>query len=400
MASTPSPPPATTRRVSPLLCRHFLREFSVPMAGSLTAFLAISMLLAVFDDLPDFSGVDISASLTALYFLARTPDYLMTVIPVSALLASSLMTIVLGKNQELTAIRSAGLSLLTVATPVWLLSLALCGVMLFLNEAVIPRSTRFVEMIRTDYLDNPARKKTAGKAEAAPKAARREGNSLAYYNPRTQQEWFFADFRSEGPCQGVHVTLQDEKGRPTLVLNAATGEYLPQERRWRFLRTTLTQYDYAQSDLPLAALPVSYPEYPLPDSPQARLFRESPRDIQIQATPLEQTPIRDLLRKTRKRIFLSTNELQLSKTLLAHRLATPLATLIAVLLGFVLTLPQGRTSPVRGFVTAVGLFVSYTLCAHLFLVLGKSGHLWWPIAGAFPTAAALSGALYLAWKRQ
>ncbi|MGN0866951.1 MAG: LptF/LptG family permease [Oligosphaeraceae bacterium] len=398
MASLPSTP-AATRSVSPLLCRHFLREFSVPLAGSLTAFLAISMLLAVFDDLPDFSGVDIPASLTALYFLARTPDYLMTVIPVSALLASSLMTIVLGKNQELTAIRSAGLSLLAVATPVWLLSLALCGVMLFLNESVLPKSTRFTEMIRADYLDNPARK-TKAKAADQKTTAKREGNSLSYYNPRSRQEWFFADFRSEGACQGVNVTLQDEKGRPTLVLNAATGEYLPQEGCWRFQRTTLTRYDYDQGNLPLAALPVSYPEYPPQDSPQARLFRESPRDIQIQATPLEQTPIRDLLRKTRKRIFLSANELQLSKTLLAHRLATPLSTLIAVLLGFALTLPRGRTSPVRGFVTAVALFVFYTLCAHLFLVLGKSGHLWWPIAGGFPAAAALSGAFYLAWKRQ
>ncbi len=391
-------PHAPTRSLSPLLCRHLLREFFLPLAGSLTAFLAISMLLAVFDDLPDFSGVDIPASLTALYFLARTPDYLMTVIPVSALLAASLMTIVLGKNQELTAIRSAGLSLLAVATPLWLLSLALCGGMLFLNECVLPQSTRFAEEIRTDYLDNPA-KKTKTKA-SDDKANRREGNSLTYYNPRKNQEWFFADFRKEGPCQGVNVTFLDDKGRPTLVLNAATGEYSPQEGSWHFQQTILTRYDYSQNSLPLAAPPLSYPEYPPQDSPQAKLFRESPRDIQIQATPPEQTPIRDLLRKTRRRILLSPNELQLSKTLLAHRLAIPLSPLIAVLLGFSLTLPQGRTSPVRGFVLAVGLFVAYTLCAHLFLVLGKSGHLWWPIAGAFPTGAALFGSLYLAWKRQ
>ena len=370
----------------------------MPLAGSLAAFLAISLLLAVFDDLPDFSGVDIPPAMTTLYFLARIPDYLLTVVPISALLAASLMTIVLGKNQELTAVRSAGLSLLATAAPVWLLSLALCGAMLLLGECVIPRSTRYVEMVKVDYLDNPARKRGGAKPALAPPAA--QGTPLAYYNPRKGQEWFFADFRAEGPCRGISVTLQDQEGRPARTLTAASGEYLPGERRWRFHQASLTEYDYSQGGLPLASPPRLHPEYPLPGSPQASLYRESPRDIQIQATPLERAPIRDLLRKVRRKILLSPQEMKLAKSLLAYRLATPLGTLVAVLLGFALTLPRGRTSPVRGFVAAVALFVLYTLCSHLFLILGKNGHLWWPLAGALPTLAALAGALFLAWKRQ
>ena len=107
--------------------------------------------------------------------------------------------------------------------------------------------------------------------------------------------------------------------------------------------------------------------------------------------------MKDLLRMNRRKILLDASDNSQIRTLLAYRCLSPLATLIAVLLGFALTIPQGRTSAIRGFVCAVGLFVAYTLLSQFFLVLGK---IWWPLAGGLPTIAALALGLYLAYKRQ
>ena len=387
------------RRLSPILSRHLLREFSAPLFGSLAAFLAISLLLAVFDDLPDFSGVEIPAATTALYFLARTPDYLITVFPISALLAASFMTIVLGKNQELTAMRSAGISLLAAATPVWILAGILCAGSSFLTEVVHPVSVRFVETVKNDYLDNPAARKASAKA-ATPAKASSSGNQLAYFNPRKHQEWFFADFRPRGTCRGISITCQDDRGRPVSVFTAAEGDYDVSEGGWRFRQTALVRYDYSKGKLP-TVLPTEFHDCFPEDSTQVtKFYDESPRDVLIQSTPMEQTSLRGLLRLQRRKILLASQNLSLVRTLLAYHLTSPLAPLVAVLLGFALTMPKGRTSAIQGFVLAIGLYVGYTLLAQFFLVLGKNGYLWWPLAGALPTLAALAGAVTLAWKRQ
>lgn len=388
------------RRFPRRLASHLLREFAFPLFGSLAAFIAISLLLAVFDDLPDFNGVDIPGGMTALYFLARTPDYLMTVFPISALLAVSFMTIVLGKNNELTALRSAGLSLLTTAAPVWLTALLLCFGSLLINEFVRPVCKRYVEMVQTDYLDNPARKTAKGGRAPLRKHTPKETNQVAYFNPLKGQEWFFADFRPYEENTGVSVCLQDAHGRVTSVLTAATAEYDRDEGAWRFRDCSLTEYDYSQGGLPVSKPPVYLPEVPAPGDEAPTIYRENPRDIAIQSQPVEEMTMKDLLRMNRRKILLDASDNSQIRTLLAYRCLSPLATLIAVLLGFALTIPQGRTSAIRGFVCAVGLFVAYTLLSQFFLVLGKNGHLWWPLAGGLPTIAALALGLYLAYKRQ
>ncbi len=394
-------PTGARRRLSPILSRHLLREFSVPLFGSLAAFLAISLLLAVFDDLPDFSGVEIPATTTVLYFLARTPDYLITVFPISALLAVSFMTIVLGKNQELTAMRSAGISLLAAATPVWILAIVLCAGSSFLAEVVHPASVRFVETVWNDYLNNPAAKKSSSaKAEVKPAPASASGNQLAYFNPRKRQEWFFADFRPRETCHGISITIQDELGRPVSVFTAAEGDYDIPKGGWRFRQTSLVRYDYSSGELPTVLPPEFHECFPEDATQVTKLYGESPRDILIQSTPIEQTSLRGLLRLQRRKILLASQNLSLIRTLLAYHLTSPLAPLIAVLLGFALTMPKGRTSAIQGFVLAVALYVAYTLLAQFFLVLGKNGYLWWPLAGALPTLAALATAFTLAWKRQ
>lgn len=387
------------RRFPRKLAGHLLCEFAMPLAGALAAFTVICLLLAVFDDLPDFSGVDIPLGMTLRYFLARVPENLLMAFPISALLAVSFMNMILGKNNELTAIRSAGLSLFGTAAYVWLTAFALsCGIFA-LNEFVQPACVRYVEMVKTDYLDNPARKNSGKGKEKSGKEKSKSQNQLAYYNPKTRQEWFFADFKPKAPCPGVSVCVQDEKGRVIMALTAAEALYLKDSSQWRFQEVTLTEYDYTDS-LPTVRPTKFMKVFPEDERLPERLFRENPRDIVIQSRPIEELPLKDLLRMRRRGITLDRRNRSLVRTLIAYRLTAPLATLIATMLGFALTLTRGRTTPVKGFVTAVAIFVAYYLIAQFFLVLGKNGHLWWPVAGALPTLAALAGAIILNKKRQ
>lgn len=388
----------TTRQFPHKLACHLLREFALPLVGSIAAFVVICLLLAVFDDLPDFSGVDIPMGMTLKYFLARVPENLLMAFPISAILAVSFMNMVLGKNNELTAIRSAGLSLMHAAAYVWLTAILLSCAIFALSEFIQPACVRYVAMVKKDYLDNPARKKST-KAKDQKKSTKPSLNQLAYYTPKMKQEWFFADFKENAPCQGVSVCTQDDRGRPLKVLSAAEGEYSKEQGQWLFKMVSMTEYEYTDN-LPSTKPAVFMDEFPDQMHLQERLYRENPRDILIQSRPLEELPLKDLLRMRRKKIFADSRNSNLVGTLLAYRLASPLATLIATMLGFALTLTRGRTTPVKGFVTAVGLFVAYYLAAQIFLVLGKNNHLWWLLAGTLPTLAMFILALHLNIKRQ
>ncbi|MCQ2397468.1 MAG: LptF/LptG family permease [Lentisphaeria bacterium] len=388
----------STRQFPQKLAWHLLREFALPLVGSIAAFVVICLLLAVFDDLPDFNGVDIPASMTLKYFLARVPENLLMAFPISAMLAVSFMNMVLGKNNELTAIRSAGLSLMHTATYVWLVALLLCCSIFALSEFIQPACIRYVGMVKTDYLDNPARQKSS-KTNAHRKSTKPTLNQLAYYTPKMKQEWFFADFKADAPCNGISVCTQDDRGRPLKILSAAEGEYSKDAGQWFFKKVSITEYDY-KDNLPSTKPALFLDEFPNAENLANRIYRENPRDIAIQSRPLEELPLKDLLRMRRKKIFTDSRNANLVGTLAAYRLASPLATLIATLLGFALTLTKGRTTPVKGFVTAVGLFVAYYLVAQIFLVLGKNNHLWWLLAGTLPTLAMLAFAVHLNLKRQ
>ncbi|GEM_PF-4050584 len=387
-----------------LLSQHLLREFMLPLWGTISAFVMISLLLAVFDDLPDFSGIDISTGKLILYFLARIPDNLMMVFPISALLAVSFMNAVLGKNNELTAIRSAGLSLLHTATKIWLVTLLLCAGIFCLNEFVMPVCSQYVETIQTDYLSKNTKKKAKKETEEGEKM-----NLTAFYNPLKRQDWFFVDFKMDQPSIGISVCLHDEEGRLTSVITAAEGSYDPNQGYWHFHGVSITDYEYpagrAANDNTAFLRPIVKPirfqeELPAPNDTTAKIFNANPRDIAIQSKPIDQMPLRDLLRMRRRNIMLASNYGGLVRTMIAYRIVSPLGTLIAVLFGFALTLTRGRTTAARGFVTAVALFIAYYLICQFFLILGKGGNLHWLIAGILPTISALATALWLTYKRQ
>ena len=97
-------------RVSPLIFKYVLREFMIPLACALAAFAFLFLVNNVFDDLPDFMSKDVPMRVVLAYFLSLQPHNLLNVIPISVLLAASFMTVMMGRNNELSAMRRFALA--------------------------------------------------------------------------------------------------------------------------------------------------------------------------------------------------------------------------------------------------------------------------------------------------
>ena len=367
------------RRFPWRLSRHIATQYAWPLVGTIVSFAMVSLLLAVFDDLPDFTGKGVPIGTMLLYFAAGMPKTLLTILPFSSLLAICFMTMILGKNNELTAIRSAGISLLSAAMPILPLALLLCGVSLLLSEVISPAANRYSAYVQERYLED---KKKSENAE-----------SLSYYNARYQRDWFFSEFSREEPCRGIIVRALSDDGRTREIISAAEGIYEPETRTWTFRNGTRQPFSYLPDGTPM---PGSKSHFEILTEP----FHEKPRDIFLQSQSCEELPIIGLWRVNTRSDAVSPRTARLVKAMLAWRFTSPFSALIATLLGFSLTLTTGRKTAIRGFILAVALFMAYHLLAQFALLLGKNGVIMPYLAGSLPTILALAGAFVLAYRRQ
>ena len=157
-----------SRRISSCVLAYIARNFAMPYVGAIIGFMALFMLVdSINGDMRDFleENTKIKRELVAdaqiqmdqadktakpsagegrqlipwsvilTYLLAKQPQNLTYVIPFASLLAASFMTMMLGKNSELTAMRAAGMSLFSCCIPVWVIAALSCAVVLAISQS-------------------------------------------------------------------------------------------------------------------------------------------------------------------------------------------------------------------------------------------------------------------------
>ena len=358
------------------LCRHLFREFIFPLLCALLAFSLLFLLNVIFDDLPDFTGNNVRGRLIAWYFLCKLPLNLPNVVPMSALLASSFMTVLLDKNNELGAMRSAGLSLAVCASYVWLVALLLCFAVWFLGERVIPRCQQELLEVQNQWL------------EKKPESRQRR---LLFQNYAGRRSWFFQDFQPQGQSTAPVLRQYHPDGRTDWVLTAE--KTLWQNGRWEFLQAELYDYQYSENGVAQRGLPQLFDQYNL-------ILPEIPSSISEQSKELEQLTMGEIRNILLDGSLGSEKNRNLLTVLFWHRLSFPLASLIGALFGFALTIAEGRKGVMQGFASAVALLVLFYVVDQLCLVLGKNGYLPPFVAGATPALLFLGTGLRMLYKRQ
>lgn len=125
-----------------ILDRYLLREFSSYLALGLFGFVAILLVVEMFQRIDVFLDEHTAPLLVARYMAYQAPEKIVQILPVAVLLATFLALGQLNKFGELAAMRSAGLSLMRILAPVFAFAVALTiGVFAF-NEFVVPAANQ------------------------------------------------------------------------------------------------------------------------------------------------------------------------------------------------------------------------------------------------------------------
>lgn len=362
-----APVPLTKRRfgLNPILDGYILREFMIPFTLLILAFVILFIIGDIFNDLEDFLSNKSSFRTIITFFMLKLPGNIRFILPITVLLACMYTMANFGKNMEITAMRSSGVSLMRCGGSIFVVGLLVTALLFLLNEKVVPYSEREALIMQT----------IASKGKERVEEMYR---MLSYRSTDKRRTWLFEYFKQDGEHQNVILKLYREDGMLNSDLRAESSLFT--ENGWIFKNVTVTEYS---KDGLMPKNPVRHAEFIIPLSE----IPETPEQIINASKPPEDLPslsIIALLRDTEnmgkrcRNIYLST---------LFYRLAFPWSCFLAVFLGVPLATKNERSGIFMAIISAVVVIVAYQLSTHIFLILGKQGVLNPIIAGFTPSLA-------------
>jgi lipopolysaccharide export system permease protein len=358
-----------------ILFRYILREyakiFTMCFAGLLTVYLVIDF----FEKIRRFLRYDVSIIPLLSYFALKIPAISYQIAPLAILMATLLTLGLLSRSNEITAMRSCGISLAWISSPFLTFATGVALVLLWFSSTIIPLASEQAEQIRLVQIE----KKTGPLTVKAPQPwARISADALMQVN----------EVGVGGTTiHGVRLFHFDPGFRLDRMTEAAEAQYTSEgwtlfngnQRHYRPDSTVdLRPFSQLQVDLPL--IPEDFVTSLSGDS-ETMTFRA----------------IRDYVSRFSESGFSFTRLL----TDYYGRLAFPFVTIIMVLVGIALSL---RRSGVRGGSMAVGIGQAFLVgfcywTAHsIAIALGRGGLLAPMLAGWMANALFASFALYLLLK--
>jgi len=118
--------------------RYAVRQFIITALFSLAAFVAIFLVIDLMENLDDFLDRSAPTGIIFMYYVYFMPEIVKLMLPVSVLLSALFTTGRLSTYNELTALKSGGVSLYRFMAPFVLLAVLVSGFAIYFNGWVVP----------------------------------------------------------------------------------------------------------------------------------------------------------------------------------------------------------------------------------------------------------------------
>lgn len=135
-----------------LIDRHIVRQFVVTALFSLVAVLVVFIVIDAMEKLDNFIDRQAGWGIIAQYYLFFVPEIIKLIIPVAMLLASLFVTARLSAQNELTAMKSSGVSLYRLMVPYLAVALLVSVISVYFNGWVVPFANKKKLTIERVYL--------------------------------------------------------------------------------------------------------------------------------------------------------------------------------------------------------------------------------------------------------
>lgn len=328
----------------PILVRYISKEFLKTILLSLVAFVAIYLVVDIFQGIKMLMEYKPGLPLVARLYLLKIPRIISQVTPITVLL-STLMTLgLLSRNSEITAMKSSGISLYRIVFPILIMAVVVSLLSFLSNEFIVPHTNReatFIEKVRI-------KKRTQKVFFKQNKIWYRSENAIyniQLFEPETNK------------LKGITIYYMGEGFRLSKRIEAKEATW--DGSAWKL-------YDVREDIIVNGEITTkSYKELPVK-------LPESPEDLKAEERSSEEMgfwELRDYIRKLRSEGY-DSSRLAVD---LHSKLSFPLTSLIMALLGIPFALKGGRSSGIAfGVGISVLIGLGYWMVMSFGLSLGRA----------------------------
>jgi len=140
-----------------ILDKYLIRQFCFVLLFSLIAFWVIFLIVDLVENLDKFIDRHTTFLVVIKYYLFYTPYIVVLALPVAMLLSCLFSLGQMAKHTELTAMKSAGISLYRILFPLFVLSFAISVLTLIVGESVIPFTYQKMMDVKTVEIEKGKR---------------------------------------------------------------------------------------------------------------------------------------------------------------------------------------------------------------------------------------------------
>lgn len=340
-----------------ILHRYILVQLVRNLLLSLVGFTLLFLIFDFFDRIDNIVAENASVLTGVQYFLFKIPLTVTLMLPVAMLVATMLTIGLLSKNSEITAMRASGTAVMWLARPVLAVGIGASILALFLNEAVVPYTTRRVKEIYN--IDIRQKDKRGGYSQSDIWwRSKNSFYSVGMFDSRTNQMLDFSEFKL-GDDFTIERRIDAEK---TSWLNPTLG--------WSM--RGVTDYRFNETAAPEIA---RYPVLPLP-------IRDRPEDFYDVKTEPQTMSYRQLRRFIKQQ---ARNGIPITGYLadLHGKIAFPFISFIITLIALPFALKPARSgSLAASFVAGLVIGFSYYAVDSFSIAMGRA-EIWPPILAAW-----------------
>ena len=369
-----------------LLDRYLLRELLIPLSYCLIGFLIFLISGDLFAHLSAFQKARLKPLDIAEYYLLRTPEMLVLVVPIAFLLALLYALTSHARHHELTAMRAAGVSLLRLSMPYLALGFLLSVGVFAINELWAPQNLDAAEEILPSAQE---RKKDPAQKDWESKV----GFYHSQDGEKDRRWWFVESYNLvTGDMIRPHVTWLPPGG-PRLEIVAESAAYV--DRVWTFTNVNVLEYSGAlptQDKKEFLPMPV-FVETPEQFKSQLKINKLN----NLRSVRKAQLSIQEILEYKRLHPG-DTHKRAMLDTKFHGRLADPWRCLVVVLIALPFGAATGRRNVAVGVASSILICFTYFVLLQLTLALGTGGYVLPWIAAWSPNAFFAILGLVLTWR--
>lgn len=136
-----------------LIDKYIVKQFLQTIFFGLITFTLIFVIIDMMENLDDFIDENVNYRIILQYYIVFIPEIVRLMLPVSVLLASLFVTGKMSTQNELTAIKAAGISLYRFMVPFLITSLMISFFAVYFGGYIVPKANKHKIYIERNYLN-------------------------------------------------------------------------------------------------------------------------------------------------------------------------------------------------------------------------------------------------------